>query len=150
LFSARAPAWARGAREAASPGSSLTHPLFASQSFSVTNAPAHDCNAPSLSLSLSPDDYPVYWVVPPPSRLLIPGMRLMSIFAANLRILRSERNLRQDELADLAGLNRNTVGNLEREDYCATLDTVEALAAALNVPPTRLLRPLDSVRPPLA
>jgi transcriptional regulator with XRE-family HTH domain len=66
-------------------------------------------------------------------------MTLRRIVARNLKRLRQERRLTQEELADLAGLNRNYVGMIERQENAATVDTLEALAKALQVPAVHLL-----------
>ncbi|MFM9848037.1 MAG: helix-turn-helix domain-containing protein [Hyphomicrobiaceae bacterium] len=66
-------------------------------------------------------------------------MTLRRIVARNLKRLRQERGLTQEELADLAGLNRNYVGMIERQENAATVDTLEDLAKALQVEPVRLL-----------
>lgn len=66
-------------------------------------------------------------------------MSLRRIVARNLKRLRKERGLSQEELADLAGLNRNYIGMIERQENAATVDTLEALAKALDVEPARLL-----------
>ena len=66
-------------------------------------------------------------------------MTLRRIVARNLKQLRQERGLTQEELADLAGLNRNYVGMIERQENAATVDTLEDLAKALQVEPVRLL-----------
>lgn len=65
-------------------------------------------------------------------------MSLRRIVARNLKRLRMERGLSQEELADLAGLNRNYIGMIERQENAATIDTLEALAKALEVEPARL------------
>ena len=65
-------------------------------------------------------------------------MSLRRIVARNLKRLRLERGLSQEELADLAGLNRNYIGMIERQENAATVDTLEALAKALEVEPARL------------
>jgi len=61
------------------------------------------------------------------------AMRLKTVFARNLRVLRHRSGLTQEQLADLAGLDRNYVGKLEREDSSPTLTTLEALAVALQI-----------------
>jgi transcriptional regulator with XRE-family HTH domain len=66
-------------------------------------------------------------------------MTLRRILARNLKRLRKERGLTQEELADLAGLNRNYVGMIERKENAATVDTLEALAKSLQVDPIRLI-----------
>jgi transcriptional regulator with XRE-family HTH domain len=66
-------------------------------------------------------------------------MSLRNIVAGNLRRLRREQGLSQEELADRAGINRNYVGMLEREENAATVDVLEKLAEVLGVEPARLL-----------
>jgi len=60
-------------------------------------------------------------------------MKLTAAFARNLRVLRSRAGLTQEQLASLAGLDRNYIGKLEREGNSPTLDTIETLALALQV-----------------
>ncbi|AZO41409.1 XRE family transcriptional regulator [Mesorhizobium sp. M7D.F.Ca.US.005.01.1.1] len=67
-------------------------------------------------------------------------MRLRSVFARNLRLLRQATSLSQEQLADLAGLDRNYVGKLEREENSPTVDTMEVLALALQVDVEILIR----------
>jgi transcriptional regulator with XRE-family HTH domain len=66
-------------------------------------------------------------------------MKLRRIVAQNLRRLRQDRDLTQEELADLAGINRNYVGMIEREENAASVDMLESLAKALKVDPSTLL-----------
>ena len=66
-------------------------------------------------------------------------MALRRTLARNLKRLRRERGLTQEELADLAGLNRNYVGMIERQENAATVDTLEALADALQIKAAQLL-----------
>jgi len=47
-------------------------------------------------------------------------MKLRARVARNLRRLRAERGLTQEEVAERAGLNRNYVGMLEREENSPT------------------------------
>lgn len=67
-------------------------------------------------------------------------MKLRQVVAKNLRKLRGERGLSQEELADRAGLNRNYVGMIEREENAPTVDTLEVLAKALDVSVIELVR----------
>ena len=66
-------------------------------------------------------------------------MKLRAIVARNLRILRKQKGLSQEELAHQAGINRNYVGQIEREEKSPTVDTVEKLCAALEASPLELL-----------
>lgn len=67
-------------------------------------------------------------------------MTLRQIFALNLRRLRTDRELSQEALADLAGIDRTYVSALERQVYSASLDTIEKLADVLKVEPQELLK----------
>lgn len=67
-------------------------------------------------------------------------MKLREIVARNLRRLRREKGVSQEELADRAGLNRNYPGLLEREQYSASVDVLEKLALALEVDPVEFFR----------
>ena len=67
-------------------------------------------------------------------------MRLRELVAVNLRRLRQIRNLSQEEVADRAGINRNYVGMLEREEHAATVDMLEKLADVLDADPIEFFR----------
>lgn len=67
-------------------------------------------------------------------------MRLRETVATNLRRLRQAKNLSQEELADRAGINRNYVGMLEREQHAATIDMLEKLAIVLEADPIEFFR----------
>lgn len=67
-------------------------------------------------------------------------MSLREIVARNLRHLRHLKGMSQEELADRAGVNRNYVGMLEREQNSATVDMLEKLAEILEVDPAEFLR----------
>ena len=66
-------------------------------------------------------------------------MSLREVVARNLRRIRHARGLSQEELADRAGVNRNYVGMLEREEHAATVDMLEKLAEILEVDPAEFL-----------
>lgn len=67
-------------------------------------------------------------------------MSLRETVATNLRRLRQVKNLSQEELADRAGINRNYVGMLEREQHAATVDMLEKLAVVLEADPVEFFR----------
>lgn len=68
------------------------------------------------------------------------AMKLRRIVARNVRKLRIARGLSQEELADLARLNRNYIGMIEREENAPTVDVLETLAEALAVEPAALIK----------
>jgi transcriptional regulator with XRE-family HTH domain len=75
-------------------------------------------------------------------------MDLRDTFAANLRRLRNERNLSQDELAYVAEISRSYLSQIETgEKYHASLKTIEKLAVALGVEPAELLKAFPAGRP---
>jgi len=67
-------------------------------------------------------------------------MGLRELVASNLRRLRHASGLSQEELADRAGINRNYVGMLEREQHSATVDMLEKLAEVLETDPVEFFR----------
>lgn len=65
-------------------------------------------------------------------------MKLREVVARNLRRARHAKGLSQEELAHRAGINRNYIGMLEREEHSATVDMLEKLADALEIDPIDL------------
>ncbi len=60
--------------------------------------------------------------------------------ARNLKRLRREKGMSQEELADRAEINRNYVGMVERSENAATVDLLEKLAEALGAKPVDFFR----------
>jgi len=65
----------------------------------------------------------------------LPSQRL----AVLLRKLRKERGLSQEALAERAGLHRNFISLVERNESQPTVDTLFRLADALGVPAVDLV-----------
>ena len=65
--------------------------------------------------------------------------RLVTIFAANVRRLRKERGMSQEQLAEAAGVHRTYVGMIERGEKNVTIYNIERIAIALDVPAGSLL-----------
>ena len=67
-------------------------------------------------------------------------MELRRTVARNLKRLRHEKGMSQEELADRADINRNYVGMIERSENAATVDMLEKLADALGAKPIDFFR----------
>jgi transcriptional regulator with XRE-family HTH domain len=67
-------------------------------------------------------------------------MDLRDVFATNLRRLRNERGLAQDDLAYEAEVSRSYLSQLEKGAFYASLKIVGKLAEALKVEPAELLK----------
>ena len=65
---------------------------------------------------------------------------LRDIFATNLRRLRHDRGLSQDELADAAGMSRSYLAQIETGKYHVSLKIIGKLARALAAEPAEFLR----------
>jgi transcriptional regulator with XRE-family HTH domain len=77
------------------------------------------------------------------TKLRKPSKSLIWTLAENIRRMRHERGLSQEELADICGLHRTYVGSVERGERNVTLSSMELLAIALNVTVVDLLTPGD-------
>ncbi|MGO4607638.1 helix-turn-helix domain-containing protein [Variovorax sp. 2RAF20] len=64
--------------------------------------------------------------------------------AFHLRVIRAERRISQEQLAEAAGLHRTFVGSVEREERNISLDNLERLAYALDVDVSLLVSPVVS------
>ncbi|MCA1833218.1 MAG: helix-turn-helix domain-containing protein [Actinomycetota bacterium] len=62
-------------------------------------------------------------------------------FGTRLREFRLERGLTQETLAELAGLHRNYVGEVERGLRNIALENIHALADALGIDPADFFTP---------
>jgi transcriptional regulator with XRE-family HTH domain len=72
-----------------------------------------------------------------------------ALLAWNLRLLRTARGLSQERLAVDAGVARGWVSQLERQKGNTSLDLLDRLAKALNVPVATLLaEPEAGAAPP--
>lgn len=64
---------------------------------------------------------------------------IRTILAANMRRMRQERQLSQEALADKAGIHRNYLGGIERQERNVGLDNLEKIAKALGISVSQLL-----------
>ncbi|RUU02139.1 XRE family transcriptional regulator [Mesorhizobium sp. USDA-HM6] len=68
-------------------------------------------------------------------------MDLKEVMAINLRRMRHDQDLTQEELAARAELSMRYVGSIERARVSASVSVLGRLATALNVDPCHLIRP---------
>ena len=68
-----------------------------------------------------------------------PPASAREVLAANLVALRNERGWSQEVLAFEAGLHRTFIAHVERQARNISLDNIEKIARALEVPSYRLL-----------
>jgi transcriptional regulator with XRE-family HTH domain len=66
-------------------------------------------------------------------------MEAVVYIGKRLRRLRERRALRQEDLALLAGVGKNTVNRIERDQTEPHMTTVRKLAGALDVDPAELV-----------
>jgi transcriptional regulator with XRE-family HTH domain len=67
------------------------------------------------------------------------SLSLNEIVGINLREIRKERGLSQEDFAEVCGLHRNYLSSIERGERNITLDILSQIAAAINVSPIQLL-----------
>jgi len=70
---------------------------------------------------------------------------LLVLFGENLKKIRNERNISQEELAFEARLDRTYISGLECGKRNPTLKIIVRLANALNMEPSELLNNLHSI-----
>lgn len=66
------------------------------------------------------------------------------VLAANMRRLRAERGVSQEQLAFEAGMNRTYLSAIERSERNVSIDNIARIAGALGIQPWELLRPPGS------
>jgi transcriptional regulator with XRE-family HTH domain len=67
-------------------------------------------------------------------------MDLREAMAINVRRVRHEQQMTQEELADLAGMSARYLGSIERASVSASVTVLGRLANALRLNPCELIR----------
>jgi transcriptional regulator with XRE-family HTH domain len=67
-------------------------------------------------------------------------MDLKDVMAINMRRLRYDKGLTQEELAARSGLSMRYVGSIERAAVSASVSVLGRIAGALDVDPCELIR----------
>lgn len=65
---------------------------------------------------------------------------LRQVLADNMRRLRAERSLSQEEFADQCGLHRTYISDVERCTRNISIDNIERIAEAFEIPASDLLQ----------
>lgn len=73
-------------------------------------------------------------------------MDLKEVMAINLRRMRHDRDMTQEELADRAGLSARYIGAIERAGVSASVTVLGQIAEALGVEAGELLKPSGGSR----
>jgi transcriptional regulator with XRE-family HTH domain len=77
---------------------------------------------------------------------LPPKKHAREILALNMKALRADLGLSQEDLALECELHRTFIGHVERGARNLSLDNIEKIAKALDVPVARLFTPIKSAR----
>jgi transcriptional regulator with XRE-family HTH domain len=72
------------------------------------------------------------------------GKSIEKVFGQVVRKLRVERNLSQEKLSELSGLDRSYVSEIERGKKTASIRTVIKLSEGLNILPHKLFSIIES------
>lgn len=67
------------------------------------------------------------------------GSVLREILAKNIKDLRLSKHISQEELADICGLHRTYISDIERGTRNVSIDNIEKIADGLGVRPSQLL-----------
>jgi transcriptional regulator with XRE-family HTH domain len=67
-------------------------------------------------------------------------MDLKEVMAINLRRIRHDKQLTQEELADRSGLSARYIGAIERADVSASVTVLGQIAVALQIEPGELVK----------
>jgi len=67
------------------------------------------------------------------------GMDLRRNLAKNLRVWRAERVMSQEDFADLVGVHRTYVSQIEGEKRAVSIDVLGQMAEAMKISPADLL-----------
>lgn len=67
-------------------------------------------------------------------------MDLKEVMAVNLRRMRHDKQMTQEELADRSGLSARYIGSIERADVSASVTVLGQIAEALEIEAADLIR----------
>lgn len=71
-------------------------------------------------------------------------MKLIKIFGNNVKKYRKLNNMSQETLAELSGLHRTYISDIERYQRSISLNNIEKIANALNIKPAKLFEVINN------
>lgn len=71
-------------------------------------------------------------------------MKLIKIFGNNVKKYRKLNNMSQEALAELSGLHRTYISDIERYQRSISLNNIEKIANALNIKPAKLFEVINN------
>ena len=73
---------------------------------------------------------------------------IIKLIGQRLRNYRVQKKLSQEKLAELSGCHPTYIGQIERGEKNATIESIAKIAAALELPLTKLFENLDTLPDP--
>ena len=70
-------------------------------------------------------------------------MDILKVFGRNLRKYRKEKGISQEKLAEMAGLHRTYISDIERFQWSISLNNIQRIADALEIKTYKLLKEED-------
>jgi len=67
-------------------------------------------------------------------------MEILRVFGTNLRKYREEKNISQEKFAEMAGLHRTYISDVERFQRSISLNNVQKIADALEIETYKLFK----------
>jgi transcriptional regulator with XRE-family HTH domain len=74
-------------------------------------------------------------------KLITERQTTKTLFGVRLRLARENSHFSQELLADMAGMHRTYIGQVERGERNISVDNMEKLANAVNLPLWEMLKP---------
>ena len=71
-------------------------------------------------------------------------MDLQDVFISNLKLFRKEQHITQEKLAELCETDTSYIGQIETKKRFPSLTFIEKIAAAINVHPYLLFKPIGN------
>jgi transcriptional regulator with XRE-family HTH domain len=70
--------------------------------------------------------------------------KIQKIIGQRIRDYRTQKNISQEKLAELAGCHHTYIGQIERGEKNATIESIEKIASALSISLSRLFENIEN------